>query len=119
MRIHQAGTIYALNEDENDTFYLHAISSAHKTVRAMNKMTKTRIRKVREKREVSREETVAVVDTRERETETEVETVKPGVVDQVQRFLSPEEEKAIIRAVQGGAVPAFEDLVNAYKQKAY
>ena len=37
----------------------------------------------------------------------------------VQRFLSPEEEKDIIRRVQGGDVAAFEDLVNAYKQKAY
>lgn len=36
-----------------------------------------------------------------------------------QRFLSPEEEKEIIRRVQYGEVAAFEDLVNAYKQKAY
>lgn len=39
--------------------------------------------------------------------------------DAGQRFLSPEEEKEIIRRVQYGEVAAFEDLVNAYKQKAY
>lgn len=39
--------------------------------------------------------------------------------EQLQRFLSPEEEKNIIRRVQFGEVSAFEDLVNAYKQKAY
>lgn len=39
--------------------------------------------------------------------------------EQMQRFLSPEEEKDIIRRVQLGDVAAFEDLVNAYKQKAY
>ncbi len=43
----------------------------------------------------------------------------PVVPDITQRFLSPEEEKSIIRRVQDGQAAAFEDLVNAYKQKAY
>jgi RNA polymerase sigma-70 factor (ECF subfamily) len=51
------------------------------------------------------------------EQEGAVETVV--ATDEVQRFLSPEEEKSIIRRVQDGDVAAFEDLVNAYKQKAY
>lgn len=58
------------------------------------------------------------------EVEEEIEEVEEptpvAVVDEnVQRFLSPEEEKNIIRRVQFGDVAAFEDLVNAYKQKAY
>lgn len=36
-----------------------------------------------------------------------------------QHFLTPEEERAIIQRVQEGDRNAFEDLVNAYKQKAY
>jgi RNA polymerase sigma-70 factor, ECF subfamily len=63
------------------------------------------------------------MDVEERETETEEvveEAPRQPVLDEaVQRFLSPEEEKEIIRKVQYGDVAAFEDLVNAYKQKAY
>lgn len=59
------------------------------------------------------------VEEHEEESE-EVKEERPAAqVDQAQRFLSPEEEKEIIRNVQMGAVSAFEDLVNAYKQKAY
>ncbi len=63
------------------------------------------------------------MDTEEREQEVE-EAEEPQaaaapVDENVQRFLSPEEEKNIIRRVQQGEVSAFEDLVNAYKQKAY
>ena len=61
------------------------------------------------------------MDVEEREPESEeVEEPRQALVDEsVQRFLSPEEEKEIIRRVQYGEVAAFEDLVNAYKQKAY
>jgi DNA-directed RNA polymerase sigma subunit (sigma70/sigma32) len=61
------------------------------------------------------------MDVEERETETEeAEEPRQALVDETaQRFLSPEEEKEIIRKVQYGDVAAFEDLVNAYKQKAY
>ena len=51
---------------------------------------------------------------------TEVsETSTTAVAELTQRFLSPEEEKTIIRNVQEGDVAAFEQLVNSYKQKAY
>jgi RNA polymerase sigma-70 factor (ECF subfamily) len=57
----------------------------------------------------------------ERETVAEKPEVRTRTLeeDAGQRFLSPEEEKEIIRRVQYGEVAAFEDLVNAYKQKAY
>ena len=54
------------------------------------------------------------------DTNDEVEeVVLPSYAENTQKFLTPEEEKEIIRRVQNGDVPAFEDLVNAYKQKAY
>lgn len=52
----------------------------------------------------------------EKASETRARTLEE---EASQRFLSPEEEKEIIRRVQYGEVAAFEDLVNAYKQKAY
>jgi RNA polymerase sigma-70 factor (ECF subfamily) len=45
--------------------------------------------------------------------------VVPAYLDTPQRFLSPDEEKEIIRLVQNGESGHFEELVNAYKQKAY
>jgi RNA polymerase sigma-70 factor (ECF subfamily) len=69
---------------------------------------------------MARTKTIQINEDRENLLDGEVETPKPQAVeDDVQRFLSPEEEKDIIRRVQGGDVAAFEDLVNAYKQKAY
>jgi len=62
------------------------------------------------------------IELEENESEVEeTEESKTRVLEEEasQRFLSPEEEKEIIRRVQYGEVAAFEDLVNAYKQKAY
>ena len=62
------------------------------------------------------------IELEENETEVEeTEESKTRILEEEasQRFLSPEEEKEIIRRVQYGEVAAFEDLVNAYKQKAY
>lgn len=62
------------------------------------------------------------IELEEKETELEeTEDSKTRILEEEasQRFLSPEEEKEIIRRVQYGEVAAFEDLVNAYKQKAY
>lgn len=58
---------------------------------------------------------------RESENEKEEQETRTRTLEEEagQRFLSPEEEKEIIRRVQYGEVAAFEDLVNAYKQKAY
>ena len=61
---------------------------------------------------------IAVADEKENESE-EKEATTTVALTEAQRFLSPEEEKSIIREVQEGNVAAFEDLVNAYKQKAY
>ena len=58
------------------------------------------------------------IEEKEFEVE-EVDETTTVTADLAQRFLSPEEEKSIIRKVQEGDVAAFEDLVNAYKQKAY
>ncbi len=82
----------------------------HETLREIlepldNNMPKTKTIELEER------ETVA-----EKPTETRARTLEE---DAGQRFLSPEEEKEIIRRVQYGEVAAFEDLVNAYKQKAY
>ncbi len=62
-----------------------------------------------------------ILEDKDTETEETEEQQPPRLIpaDQMQRFLSPEEEKEIIRRVQMGEVAAFEDLVNAYKQKAY
>jgi len=60
------------------------------------------------------------LEERESDKENEQETRTRTLEEEAgQRFLSPEEEKEIIRRVQYGEVAAFEDLVNAYKQKAY
>jgi RNA polymerase sigma-70 factor, ECF subfamily len=62
---------------------------------------------------------IAVIDDKDNENEEKEETTPAVALTEAQRFLSPEEEKSIIREVQEGNVAAFEDLVNAYKQKAY
>lgn len=59
------------------------------------------------------------IELEERETEKSEEPKQIILEEGNHRFLSPEEEKDIIRRVQYGDVAAFEDLVNAYKQKAY
>ena len=53
------------------------------------------------------------------EEQEEAVPVVPAYLDTPQKFLSPDEEKEIIRRVQIGESACFEDLVNAYKQKAY
>ena len=63
--------------------------------------------------------TKAILEAVEKDEGTAENAVTTIVPDQIQRFLSPAEEKDIIRKVQCGEVSAFEDLVNAYKQKAY
>ena len=63
--------------------------------------------------------TIDVIDDKEPEADEADEPISAAELEQAQRFLSPEEEKNIIRSVQTGDVAAFEDLVNAYKQKAY
>jgi len=52
----------------------------------------------------------------------EHEVVRRGDLDELlgeERFLTPEEEREVIRRVQEGDRKAFEELVNAYKRKAY
>jgi RNA polymerase sigma-70 factor (ECF subfamily) len=51
--------------------------------------------------------------------EEEVEPHEIEALEGEQRFLSPEEEREIIRRVQEGDTNAFEKLVQAYSQKAY
>jgi len=68
---------------------------------------------------MTKSKTITVTEEKEPEIEEIDEQEEVTLSEQVQRFLSPEEEKDIIRRVQIGDVAAFEDLVNAYKQKAY
>ena len=68
---------------------------------------------------MAKSKVVEVIDEKENEVEEVEEAPTVELNEQTQRFLSPEEEKNIIRSVQTGVVSAFEDLVNAYKQKAY
>jgi RNA polymerase sigma-70 factor (ECF subfamily) len=52
----------------------------------------------------------------------EHEVVRRGDLDEIlgeERFLTPEEEREVIRRVQEGDRKAFQELVNAYKRKAY
>lgn len=52
----------------------------------------------------------------------EEEGVRRSDLDEIlgpERFLTPEEEREVIRRVQEGDRKAFEELVNAYKRKAY
>ncbi|MCX7718837.1 MAG: RNA polymerase sigma factor [Candidatus Sumerlaeaceae bacterium] len=68
---------------------------------------------------MAKNKVTSVIDEKDDKFDEEVSPDRLTVVDGAQRFLSPEEEKTIIRSVQMGDAAAFEDLVNAYKQKAY
>jgi len=68
---------------------------------------------------MAKNKVTSVIDENDDKFHEDLSPDRLTVADGAQRFLSPEEEKAIIRSVQMGDAAAFEDLVNAYKQKAY